>query len=227
MKRKTWIGILLSLTLLVLAVDYFFVHVLFPHKKRLFLEKLFEPVTASVTSSILPPGLKSEYAPIEAIGSDDFSLALKECLADSELRSSSSPQALIHNLEKKYGVQRRVFTSEKIHFTDAEKQEQRLLITSVSTPEGVVRELHLFTLTADHLPTPVELDPALTNNPTPDFLTNLLKDKTIVYDELKETIYFNKETPFVIEWVNGEPKEFQMVGDKKTLSCQYLHCSCQ
>ena len=135
-------------------------------------------------------------------------------------------------MKKKYGIKKRVFTSETVHFINqqgdsSQTAEQRLLITALSTAEGVVHEANLFKLNSNQLPVPVELDPTFATNPTPEFLKNLLKDATITYDEMKETIYFNSETPLVIEWVNGEPKDFQMVGDQKTLSCQYLHCSCQ
>ncbi len=232
MKSKSWIITILSLTLLVLAVDYLFVHILFPHKKKIFLDNLFETPSYSITTSTLPSGLKTEYVPLEKVGSDNFNLALENCLSDPDLKSSSSPQALVHNLEKKFGIKKRVFTSETVHFINQQrspslKSEQRLLITALSTAEGVIREANLFKLNSNQLPVPVDLDPTLATNPTSEFLKNLLIDSTITYDEMKETIYFNSKTPLVIEWVNGEPKDFQMVGDQKTLSCQYLHCSCQ
>ena len=175
----------------------------------------------------MPLGLKSDYLPIQKIGLDNFKIALADCFSDTHLKSSSSPQELVLNLEKKLGLKKRVFNSENIHFLDSQKQEQRLLINALSTPEGLTRDAHLFSVNVDQIPTPIELDPALMINPTGEFLTNLLKDKTITFDELKETIYFNSETPLVMTWVNGDPQEFQIVGDKKTLSCLFLQCACR
>ncbi len=226
MNRKTWILILIGLALLVLTVDYVFIHVLFPHKKRLFIENLFASPTSQLTTSTLPPGLKSDYLPLQKIGSDNFKTAVADCLSNEGLRSSASPEDLILNLEKKYGLIKRVFNSENIRFKDNQQQEHRLLMTALSTPEGLTKEAHLFSVSPDQIPTPEDLDPALMMNPTPEFLTNLLQDKTIIYDELKEMIYFNSETPLVVTWVNGWPQEFQMVGDHKTLSCLYLQCAC-
>lgn len=214
MNRKSWILIFVGLALLVLAVDYVFV------------QGSFSTAHPQLSTSTLPLGLKSEYLAIQKIGSDNFKIALADCFSNAHLKSSSAPQELVLNLEKKYGLKKRVFNSENIHFYDTQKQEQRLLINALSTPEGLTKEVHLFNVNADQIPTPVELDPALMINPTGEFLTNLLKDKTITYDELKETIYFNSETPLVMTWVNGDPQEFKIVGDKKTLSCLFLQCAC-
>ena len=227
MNRKTWIFILISLALFVLTVDYVFVHVLFPYKKRIFLETLFTSASPQLSTSTLPTGLKSDYVPLQKIGLDNFKKTLADCLSEAQLKASASPQELIFNLEKKYGLKKRVFNSENIRLHDHQQQEQRLLINALSTQEGLTREVHLFSISPDQIPTPVELDPTLMINPSAEFLTGLLKDKTITYDELKETIYFNKETPLVITWVNGEPQEFQMVGDQKTLSCLFLQCECR
>ncbi len=226
MNRKTWLVIFVGLAFVVLAVDLVFVHILFPYKKRIFLESLFVTTPSKLATSTLPSGLKSDYLPVQKIGSDNFNSALAGCLSDDLLKSSRSPLELILNLEKKYGLKKHVFNLENIRFKDSQQQEQRLLISALSTEEGLTKEAHLFIINSDQVPTPVELDPTLTVNPTAEFLTSLLKDKTIIYDELKETIYFNGETPLVITWVNGEPQEFQMVGDKKTLSCLFLQCLC-
>jgi hypothetical protein len=227
MTRKTLLSTLLALAFLVLAVDYLFVHVLFPHKRKLFLERLFDAPQNFSAASPLPPGLKTEFAPAERVGPDHFKKSLEECVSDPELKASPSPKDLLVQLEKKYGIKSRTQNHENIHFITSDQQERRLEITTAITDQGPSHELHLFTVDAQGMPSPVDIDPSMMANPTPQVLAALIKDGVIKYHQIKETIMFNHEIPVMVDWINDDTKDFQIVTDKKTMSCQYLDCTCK
>lgn len=226
MNRKTWLITLLILATLVITIDFFFIHLLFPSKKKAFLESLFEKPTDNSAYAPLPAGLKVSYTPIERVGNDTYQKVLSDCFTDPDLRQAASPTDLIKALEKKFGLQSRIFNGETIFFK-ADQQERRIHIVPINGPQGSYRELSFFTIDASGLPSPVPLSEEQARNPTPEFLTSLIGNSVIFYHSLKETLLFADRTVAVVEWINDDTREIQITANEKTFSCQFRQCECR
>lgn len=224
--RKTWYFTLLALILLVLSVDYFFIHILFPEKKKAFLEKLFDSPPELGYSLPLPSGIKTAYPPSNFFGENNFKKMLSECFSDPALSKSQNPKDFLAGLESAYGIKRRVFHNESINFTNAQNEPMQLRTLPISNESNHIREIHLFKIEPDGLPSPITLDPTKAQNPSTEFLETLLKDATVTYHQLKETVFLGNENVAVLDWVNGEIDSLQTVGDKNGFSCKQMTCVC-
>jgi hypothetical protein len=226
MDRKTWLTTLLVLFTAVLTIDYFFVNVLFPEKKKEFLRRLFESSHTMSFSLPIPAGLKTSYPPLTK-GENNFAEAVVDCYEDSEFSSSKSPKDLIKKLEKKFSVSKRTFHLEDITFINSKNENMRVNVAPISTDVDQIREMHLFKMAESGLPIPVPLDQNTSRNPDPQFLNNLFKGSTITSHLLRETILLGNENIIVIEWLNDEVAKLQTLADNKTLSCALNVCSCR
>lgn len=220
MNRKYGFFIFLSLFVVVLVTDYFFIHILFPAKKKAFLERLFDkPPQQAMEAFPLPAGLKVRYPVEELPGENTFAAALKECIVSNEVGITDSPKDLLKRLEDRYGIRKRSLHFESLHFEKENSAKYQIHVNSTESVNPDSQEVQLFQVNAAGMPSPMES--TLTD------MQILIRDATLTYHHLKETIVFGNEDVAIVEWLNEEPKEFQMAENDRALSCLYLTCVCK
>ncbi len=235
MDRKTWLTTFIALTMAVLAVDYFFVSVLFPGKKKAFLQRLFDSSAELSYSLPLPPGLKTGFPVSSAKEKDNFREIVSKCFSDSNFSSSKSPKDLLGELQEKFSVSKKIFHLENIHFINAKNESFRINVAPVSTNGSQISEMHVFKVLESGLPSPLPISPEMARNPTASFLSDLFRDATITYHQLRETVLLGNNHIVLVEWVNGDIAKLQTTtkattdgqADDKTFSCENLFCFCK
>lgn len=227
MNRKTWFMTLLALFLTVLAIDYFFINVLFPSKKKAFLKRLFESSVELSYSLPLPPGLKTEFPPLALGQGDNFRETVAQCFQDKDLQNSKSPKDFLETLQKKFHVSKKIFHLEIIHFLNAKKEAMRIHVAPITADETQIREMQLFRVLDSGLPAAIAINPEMARNPTPEFLRDLFRDATVTFHQLRETILLGNNNIVLSEWLNGEITKLQTAADNKTFSCDVRTCTCK
>jgi hypothetical protein len=225
MDRKTWIITLILLAAFVLAVDFFFIHVLFPIKKKAFMDRIFQSPPELGSSLPLPDGLRASYEAPPHGGDQNFSKTVSECFSDSNLAASANPKELFERLEKKYQIKKRMIQSEQINYTNSNNEPMKLAAFPEGPEGNQVIVVHLYKMEKD-LPSPAPIDPVKARNPTKEFLSDVIGNSTVTYHQLKETVLLGNENVAKIEWVNDDIVDFQTVADKKTFTCSGLTCTC-
>jgi hypothetical protein len=228
-KNKThWILIILSLFFIGLAVDYFFLHILFQQKlKEQQKQEEVLPVekTKSTSKLEIPPAAPVKNTS-QGMAPAQFQEKVEKCLG-SGLAKNSTPDALIQDLEKKNPVQATRFELENTHIRLPDGSMRRLhLIPAENTNTKKALELRYFSLDEEGLPVRIGLKPEQSFNPKPEFLESLKRQGTTTYHETKENKTLKDGTRMSLTMVNDKVYEFQIFSGGRSFSCRELNCLC-
>lgn len=218
-----------AVAVLVLLADHFFLHVLFPLKKAGLLKELNARVETSLlenpTASNIQPPERPDWPNLpEGSGEESFVGEATKCLPKNR---TNNPTELANQMRFKLKESRRLI--ENWHLTLPNGEQRRLmLIPSDRGGGGTGRneEIRWFSVDAEGLPVPLQLDEKKTLNPTQDFLSSLLRQGEITFHQRREFNTYHDGTYSEIEWVGDRVREMQIRLPGKTLSCRNVECRC-
>ncbi len=225
MSFKQKIFAIIASIFVVLLIDQFFLHILFPIKKAEFLKNANQKVQESLQAH--PPNEDQTPDPVAAPALiprpaqnlTNFKTAAKECLGGEWTTAID----LAKNLEKNYGVQSRSKDIENFHLKNQKGEERRIHITSETADKKQVR---YFAVDREGLPIPIPL----TNEQrkmTPDQqIENLKSDGQVFLHQSKERWLLGNGSTFLVTFENNVTREFQIFGPFRTLSCLEDSCQC-
>jgi len=229
-KKIRWGLIIVVFFFLGLAVDYFFLHILFQakvqeqHRQEEVLPTTETPQSLHQTPE--PTGTP-QNAQALAVLVADFQEKASRCMGP-ELGKSSSPEEFISNLEKTNPVVKSQFQLENTHIQLPDGSQRRLhLIVADNTNHKDALELRYFKLDEEGLPERIELSPEQTFNPKAVYLASLKKQGTITFQQTKDTKTLKDGTSLVLTTINNKVYEFQVFNHGKTFSCRELNCVCR
>jgi hypothetical protein len=233
-KKIRWGLIIVTFFFVGLAVDYFFLHLLFQEKlkEQQRLEEVM-PTAEKPSAQKLeahpsaPTAVRLQEAPTSAGSPAEFQEKATVCMGP-ELGQSATPDDLIRNLEKTNPVVKSQFQLENTHIQLPDGSERRLhMIIADNTNHKNARELRYYKLDAEGLPERIELSSEQTYNPKPEYIQSLLSQGKIIYHETKDTKTLKDGTSMVLTKVNEKVYEFQIFTHGKTLSCREMSCLCR
>jgi hypothetical protein len=229
-KKIRWALIIIVLFIVCLAIDHFFLHILFQEKLKVLKEENRQskvlPKEAAPASQKPQAALPQKPQPIDT-AVVHFQENIKACLG-VELAKNTSPESLIQNYLEKNPVQDAQFQLENTHVRLPDGSTRRLhLIHSDSTNSKHAREFRYFQLDAEGLPVRIPLKKEESFNPRPEFLESLKKQGSVVFHQVKENKILKDGTNLSVNTVNDKVFEFQVFSKNKTLSCRELDCLCR
>lgn len=245
MIRWRWVLTLLGILGLVLLVDYFVLHVLFPWKKAAILEEInrrvelslkHQPVESSspgqTPSESMDPAAPSNPAEASVPSTsnseetDNFAETLAACWQDHSHSQAQNPVGLVRDLEAT-GVRERRLQLENWHLRLPSGEEKRIMLLPSDRENANGRlEVRLFDVDAEGLPVPQKLGPKA-YNPSARFLQELKSQGEIQFHQRKENIALNDGQSLDVEWINGQLHDLQVFTNNKSFSCRNLNCHCQ
>lgn len=225
MSFKQKIFAIIASIFIVLIIDQFFLHILFPIKKAAFLKDANQEVQESLQAN--PPNEDQTPAPVAAPALiprpvqnlTNFKIAAKECLGGEWTTSID----LAKNLEKTYGVQSRTKDIENFHLKNQNGEERRIHITSESAEKKQVR---YFAVDKEGLPIPIPLTPEQRKMTPDQQIENLKSDGQVFLHQSKERWLLGNGSTFLVTFENNVTREFQIFGPFRTLSCLEDSCQC-
>lgn len=227
-KQIRWAAIIISLFFIGLAIDYFFLHILFKEKMLREQQRQEQQQQENPSSSVTRN--PTEVAGTQPKGTplSQFQDIIQKCLGDKDLANSSSPDTFVHKLEIKHPVKESQFQLENTHIRLEDGTTRRLhLIHTASTKNKNAKELRYFKLDAEGLPVSIPLKNEERMNPKPEFIEALKRQGTQIFHQVKENKILKDGTTLAINTVNDKIFEFQHFGKGNTLSCRELDCNCQ
>jgi hypothetical protein len=228
-KKIRWALIIFVFFLVSLAIDHFFLHIIFEERlKEQKLQSTSEPEkpTSSVVHAARP--VASQPPPSETSeGLHQFQENIKACLG-ADLSKNTTPENLIQNFLEKNPVQNSQFQLENTHVRLPDGSTRRLhVIQAENSNSKGARELRYFQLDAEGLPVRIPLNREETFNPRPEFLEALKHQGSVIFHQVKENKLLKDGTSLSLNMVNDKVFEFQVFGKDKTLSCRELDCLCR
>lgn len=205
------------LILVILSVDFFLLHIVFPVKKEKFLKEINQKVEASLEKH--PPEAHYEASAPKTVEAD-FKTAAQACLGSTWGQYQSFPM----ELEKIYKVQSKSVDIENFHLKIKSGEERRIHI--VSDGQSKNRTLRFFGLDDENLPTPIPLTPAQRQMPIDTLIADLKSQGKVFFHQSKERWQLGNGSTMVVTFENKEAVEFQLFGQEKTLSCLKDSCQC-
>jgi len=236
-KKIRWGLVIAVLFFAGLAIDYFFLHILFQeklkeqHKDQQKQEEMLSPSPTPEASPAenlqsTPNGITTQEPKAEGT-TKGFQEKTRQCLG-AELAKNPGPDQLLLELEKLHPVTKTQFQLENTHIQLPDGSQRRLhLISADSTNSKNAKELRYFKLDAEGLPERIDLKPEETINPKPEFISSLKNQGKVIYHQLKETKTLNDGTSMILTTINGKAYEFQIFTKGKTLSCRSFNCACR
>ncbi|MGZ3742550.1 MAG: hypothetical protein ACXWRE_14515 [Pseudobdellovibrionaceae bacterium] len=226
--RTRWSLIIVSLFFIGLAVDYFFLHILFQQKlkeqqpqPRQEESLLREKENSQSNFQASPPHNSTQELP------NEFHQEAEKCLGP-EMAKNSTPTELIQELEKKNPVQSTRFELENTHIRLPDASMRRLHLIPAENSQGQGgTELRYFSLDEEGLPVRIPLPPEQSFNPKAEFLASLKKQGTVTYHETKEIQTLRDGTTLALTTLNNKIYEFQIFHGGKSFSCREIHCLCR
>lgn len=234
-KKIRWGLIIVTLFFVGLAVDYFFLHILFQEKlKEQQRQEQVIPTTEKPdalqleTHPSAPTAVQLQDSQSTAGSLAGFQEQATACMGPV-LGKSTSPDDLMSELEKSNPVVKSQFQLENTHIQLPDGSQRRIhMIIADNTNHKEARELRYYKMDADGLPDRIDLKPEQTYNPKPEFVQSLISQGTIIYHETKNTKTLKDGTSMVLTKINDKVFEFQIFNRSgKTLSCRELACLCR
>lgn len=233
-KKIRWGLIIVVFFFVGLAVDYFFLHILFQVKLKEHqrLEQTLPPVEKPSSqqpqaSPSSPTTIAAQDPQAQAASLAQFQEKAAQCMGP-ELGKSGSPDELMSALEKINPVVKSQFQLENTHIQLPDGSQRRMhLIVADNTNHKNALELRYFKLDAEGLPERIELSPEQTFNPKPAFLESLKKQGTVIFHQTKDTKTLKDGASLVLTKVNEKVYEFQIFNHGKTFSCREFNCVCR
>lgn len=233
-KKIRWGLIIIVFFFLGLAVDYFFLHILFQVKmKEQQKQEQLLPTTEKPTSQhqqtapVGPTEVVQQEPQAQAATTAQFQEKAAQCMGP-ELAKNPTPDDLVRELEKTNPVVKSQFQLENTHIRLPDGSERRLhMIIADNTNHKNARELRYFKLDADGLPERIPLSPEQTFNPKPEFLRSLIGQGEVIYHQTKDSKTLKDGASMILTMVNNKVYEFQIFNHGKTFSCRELNCVCR
>ncbi|MBX2987285.1 MAG: hypothetical protein KF802_05245 [Bdellovibrionaceae bacterium] len=231
MDRKTWLVSVLVAMGLVLAADYFFLHLLFPLKKAALMEEMNRDVEEHLrenpTEPPPTPDNDPEAAPAPEPGAKNessFRKSVQECFKGQV--SARDPKDLLRGL-KRQGLVLNEVTVENWHVRRPNGQEERIMVVASDRENANGRkEVRLFGVDDEGLPVPKPLPAAKAFDPKEDFIAALKKPGRLVFHQRQESHNGPEGLSASVEWVNEDVRDLQVFLKEKTLSCRDSDCRC-
>lgn len=229
-----WGLIIVVFFLMSLAVDYFFLHILFQEKmKEQQKQEEVLPPTEKPSSQHLqtapssPTAVSQQDTQSEPATVAQFQEKAEQCMG-SELAKNTSPDDLVKELEKTNPVVKSQFQLENTHIQLPDGSQRRMhLIVADNTNNKDARELRYYKLDAEGLPERIELSKEQTYNPKPAFLESLKKQGTVIFHQTKDSKTLKDGASMILTKVNDKVHEFQIFNHGKTFSCREFSCVCR
>lgn len=242
-RRPRWILTFLIVFCLLLAVDYFFLHFLFPLKRAAVMEELGRkveesldreppdvphPPTPSVPTPDAPPIHEPSMkdSPGAALPRGTFREAVHACF-DGREDTEENPTELMARLESSRELASKDTPIENWHVGRPDGREERIMLVWSDRPNaGGKKEVRLFGVDAEGLPIPRKLDEKRAFDPSTEYVESLKSPGEVLFHQRKEILKFADGTSASVEWVDGSVREMQLFLAAKTLSCFNLDCRC-
>jgi hypothetical protein len=161
---------------------------------------------------------------------------LSQCLqlkaADEPEVASVQIETLFQKLQLDWGaVQQQEDRWMTWHLKTLDGKERRLRLEITENDEGKVgRELHYFSVDREGQPTPIEIEPEKTANPTDEVISQMLKEGEVFYKDRAAVAFFaNNERVEYVE-KDGELAEIDVFQNDHEFRCENVKapelCQC-
>lgn len=228
-KLKTWITWAVSLFILGVLADYYFLHILFQEKQD-HLNGAVPAIVSDVNAVATGNQQKTEQKNSEAGGSteasesknqiDNFLISLQKCAPEISAQGVATPEALIAYLSKTIGIKKETVTIENFHLLTKDGQKMRIhVVESDNTNSKHKKEIRLFKVDNEGYPDPVELK-------EDESLASLIALGQVTNHEVKSELLLKDGGAVNLETHNNEVFEFQYKQQDKILSCRLKECQC-
>lgn len=233
-KFSTWMLWAAILFTLVLATDYFFLHILFQESKTEVSAtetSVSQSVSQSEATQIGEKGtdesfiegqetLEEPQAISEDQITDNFFKTLQQCAPEIAAQTIGTPEALLAYLQNSVGIKKRDVALENYHLTLADGAVRRVhVIVDDNTNSKDKREIRFFKLDEEGYPERIPLPEGAT-------LKSLLEMGRLDKHEVRQSLVFVDGSSIDIETHNKKVFEFQYNHDGRIFSCRYSNCHC-
>ncbi len=225
MSFKQKIFAIIASIFIVLLIDQFFLHVLFPLKKAEFLKIANHEVQQALQThppqedQTPTPLTQPALVPRPAQKLTDFKQAAEECLGGEWTTSENIAQ----DLEKTFGVQSKTVDIENFHLKTETKEERRIHITSENPDK---KQIRYFAIAQDGSPVPIALTAEQRKMSSKKLIDQLKSEGQIFLHQTKERWLLGNGSTFLVTIENNMTREFQIFGPIRTLSCLANSCQC-
>lgn len=226
MTLKQKIFAIITSIFVVLLIDQFFLHYLFPIKKAAFIkvanQEVVDALQAHPPSDLdnsSAPATQPKLQPRPTQRLTDFRTAAEACLGGTWTTAST----LAADLEKTYGVQSKSRDIENFHLKTPSGEEKRIHITMESPDKKQVR---FFAVDSEGLPVPIPLTSEQRQLSADQLIESLKTEGQIFLHQSKERWLLGNGSSFIVTFENNETREFQIFGASRTLSCLENSCQC-
>lgn len=230
-RRTQWGIIIISLFFIGLAVDYFFLHILFQ-------QKIKEQQQQQEKKEIEKPVPEKKYGFLPSSGQShssvsgenlrlEFQEKAKKCLG-SEWAARPTPEALVKDLVRSHPLQRTRLELENTHIrlSDGSIRRLHLIPAENSNTDKTVFELRYFSLDKEGLPLRIPLPPEQSFDPKPEFLSSLKNQGTSFYHETREIQTLQGGVTLSLTRLNNKVYEFRIYQKGRIFSCREYNCLC-
>ncbi len=223
---KTWLISAVVLFLMVLAADYYVLHLYFP--KTVENGELVPSGVASGDASGETPTkgtdesflAVAEKANAQPTPENNFLEMLKTCSPEIAAQAIATPEALVAYLSKSVGIAREEISIENYHLKLSDGSIRRVHILDAGDNEHNTKEVRYFSLDEE-------------GYPVRDFESEklgaekLLSQGTTIRYEAKSTLHLKDNSTLDLEKHDNKVHQIQYRAHGKTLSCFELSCQCQ
>lgn len=230
-KVTTWILWAAILFGLVVAADYFFLHLLFK------TDPVTQEVSEKETSNIEPTEVHSETKmdesfmeahdpstgpkPIEKEQlEDNFFVTLQKCASEIAAQTIATPEALLVYLQNSVGVKSEDIALENYHITLTDGSIRRVhVVAADNTNSQDAKEIRFFKLDEEGLPERIKLPKGAT-------VKSLIEMGKLDKHEVRKSMIFTDGSSIDVETHNRKVFEFQYNNRGNVLSCRHSSCHC-
>lgn len=222
-KLKTWILWALTLFILGLAADYFFLHFLFQLKQDSAQETSAQVPTPNAVED-RPSGNQAasvnEPTAESAPQKNNFREALQKCAPEIAAQGLGTPEALVEYLKKSIGTEKEDISLENFHLILPDGSQRRIqVVIADNTNSTFKKELRFFKLDDEGYPERLPLNPE-------DTLQGLLALGKLTRHEVKSQYNLKDGSSLALELHNSQVFEFQFNNLGRLLSCRHSSCHC-
>ncbi|MFP5518727.1 MAG: hypothetical protein ACLGGX_02395 [Bdellovibrionia bacterium] len=232
-----WFVRVLSLMLIGLAVDYFFLHLLFEKKEARLREQTAQELTTS-EKEILAQGtplhsannLQLQEAETNSelnTRVDGFSAQIKLCLGeDSPFASAQNSDELIQKLTLNDMVTSEIVDIENYNFLLKDGSERRLHIIPKDESNSTAREIRYYKLDDEGYPERLTLPFGMDDSFSAEKITKLLEGVDLKLHQLKKSYSLEDGSSLQVDIRNKAIYELLLQTPDKNFSCRQDQCQC-
>lgn len=225
-KFKTWLFSAVVLFLMVLAADFYVLHLYFPQTNEKNETTISEATQADASGETPTKVTDSSFLAIadkanaQPAPENNFLDMLKACSPEIAAQAIATPEALVAYLSKSVGVAREVISIENYHLKMADGSVHRVHILDTGDNEHNTKEVRYFTLDEEGYPVRDYENEKLGAE-------KLLSQGTTIRYEAKSTLHLKDSSTLDLEKHDTKVHQIQYRAHGKTLSCFELNCQCQ